>query len=120
MKEEYLDVIDENDAVLETISYNNVHIQNKRHRIVHLLVKNSKGDLLLQKRSANKKSYPLHWSMSVGGHVQSGETYREAAIREAQEELGFSPKEFTEIKKEKYIDAEGHSIIFTAFITIYE
>ena len=31
---------------------------------------------------------PLYWSTSVGGHVQSGESYEDAAHREMREEIG--------------------------------
>ena len=58
------------------------------HRIVHVLIINSKKELLLQLRSAQKSFCPLHWSTAVGGHVQSGETYEAAARREFEEELG--------------------------------
>ena len=120
MQQEYLDVIDEHDIVQQTLSYDQVHITKKRHRIIHLMIQNSKGQILLQKRSSQKTSYPLHWSMSVGGHVQTGETYDQAAVREAEEELGFVPTRMKELTKEAYIDAHGHSIIFTAFITTYD
>jgi len=53
-------------------------------------VLNSKGEMFLQKRSANKDTYPGYWDTSVGGHVGPGESYDEAARREMMEELGIS------------------------------
>lgn len=59
------------------------------HRSVHVLVI-GRGGLLLQKRSLSKDTQPGKWDTSVGGHVGYGQTYEEAARREAAEELGLS------------------------------
>lgn len=58
------------------------------HRVVHVLVFNEKGWLLMQKRSNDKDVAPGKWDTSVGGHVNPGEDLLEAAEREMQEELG--------------------------------
>lgn len=58
------------------------------HRSVHVLVLNPAGLLLLQKRSMVKDTQPGKWDTSVGGHVGFGQSYEEAGIREAEEELG--------------------------------
>jgi len=58
------------------------------HRVVHALVFNQKGELLLQKRSMNKDVAPGKWDTSVGGHVNPGETLEKAVQRETEEELG--------------------------------
>lgn len=58
------------------------------HRSVHVLVLGPDGRLLLQKRSMRKDTQPGKWDTSVGGHVGFGQSYEEAARREAAEELG--------------------------------
>ena len=58
------------------------------HRAVHVLVFNSAGQLFMQKRSINKDESPGQWDTSAAGHVDSGETYLECAVRELAEELG--------------------------------
>jgi len=58
------------------------------HRSVHVLVVSPDGRLLLQKRSLRKDVQPGKWDTSVGGHVGFGQSYEEAARREAEEELG--------------------------------
>lgn len=58
------------------------------HRVVHVLVFDARGRLLLQKRSRKKDVAPGKWDTSVGGHVLPGEDIREAAEREMREELG--------------------------------
>lgn len=58
------------------------------HRVVHVLVFNKKGELMLQKRSLSKDVAPGKWDTSVGGHINPGENTMEAAKREMEEELG--------------------------------
>ena len=58
------------------------------HRAVYAFIIDNNGNVLLQKRSANKKLWPNMWDVTVGGHVDSGEFGRQALIRETKEELG--------------------------------
>ena len=86
--EELFDVVDEQDVVLRPETREVVHVNNLRHRAVHMLLFNSKGELFLQKRSMWKDRNPGLWDSSAAGHVDSGEDYLQAARRELQEELG--------------------------------
>lgn len=115
MQEEYLDIVDDEDTVIDTALYQDVYKNLSSHRIVHILIFNTKGELLLQLRSKKKHFAPGHWSTSVGGHVRAGETYQQAALREAQEELGITP-EITEMYKDKYVNDEG----VTKFLTVFK
>jgi len=58
------------------------------HRAVHVLVHDRHGRFYLQKRSTRKRIQPGKWDSSVGGHVDPGESYEQAAQRELAEELG--------------------------------
>lgn len=58
------------------------------HKPVWIWIVNSKGNILLQKRSKTKKNFPNLWDMPSAGHVVVGETSIEGAIRETYEELG--------------------------------
>lgn len=58
------------------------------HRAVYAFIIDENKNILLQKRSANKKLWPNMWDVTVGGHVDSGEFGRQALIRETKEELG--------------------------------
>lgn len=51
-------------------------------------VKNGQLQLLLQKRSAQSKTWPSFYDTSAAGHINFGETPLAAALRETKEELG--------------------------------
>jgi 16S rRNA (adenine1518-N6/adenine1519-N6)-dimethyltransferase len=89
---EQFDVVDENDNVIATRPRTEVHARNLLHRAVHILVFNEHGELLLQKRSAWKDREPSKWDSSAAGHLEPGETYEAAAVRETEEELGIRPR----------------------------
>ena len=65
------------------------------HAVVHVIVTNAAGEILLQKRAATKDVAPDKWDTSVGGHVAPGEQPEDAARREMQEELGVRPTKLT-------------------------
>ncbi len=88
--EELFDEVDESDTVIGPQPRAFVHVNNLRHRAVHILLFNTEGELFLQKRSPWKDLNPALWDSSAAGHVDAGETYHEAASRELQEELGVS------------------------------
>ena len=68
------------------------------HRSVHIVVFNTAGQILLQKRNLHKDIQPGKWDTAVGGHLDSGETYLDAAKREFGEELGIPlPGELKEL-----------------------
>ena len=57
------------------------------HLVVHVWIRNSKGEYLISQRSANRPTFPLMWEC-VGGSVVKGEDSLLGAIREAKEEVG--------------------------------
>lgn len=88
VSQELLDVVDINDQVIGVKARGEIHALGLMHRAVHILVFNSNGELFIQKRSMNKDECPGQWDSSAAGHVDSGETYLDCAIRELEEELG--------------------------------
>lgn len=56
--------------------------------VVHVCVFDSRGCLLIQKRTDNKAIWPGRWDLSAAGGVDAGETSRQGAEREVREELG--------------------------------
>jgi isopentenyldiphosphate isomerase len=85
---EFLDIVDDNDQVVGQASKDEIYAKMHPHRIAHVLIFDQEGNMALQLRSESVSFCPGHWSTAVGGHVQSGETYEEAAKREYREELG--------------------------------
>jgi len=91
MPTEYFEIVDENDNVIGLAPRSECHGNPALvHRVAHVLVFNRYGELLLQKRSENKDIQPGKWDTSVGGHLDPGEDYRQAAVREMHEELGLT------------------------------
>jgi isopentenyldiphosphate isomerase len=89
MIDEMIEIVDAEGRVLAVRKRSEVHGDpSLLHKVVHVLVFNDNGELLLQKRSANKDVAPGKWDTSVGGHVSPGEDLMTAALREMEEELG--------------------------------
>ena len=65
-----------------------IHEQGLWHRAAHIWIYNSSGDVLLQLRAKDKDSHPGLWDISAAGHVDSGESSEQAAVREMREEIG--------------------------------
>jgi len=87
-KSQKLNIVDENDKIIGEDTRESVHKKGLLHREVHVWIYNNKGEVLLQKRSLNKDTFPGLWDASVGGHVEMGDSYKQSAIKEAKEEIG--------------------------------
>ncbi len=94
---EFFDITDENGTPTgETVSRSEAHDKGILHRTAHIWVVRKKGDswqVLLQKRSAEKESFPLMYDTSSAGHIQAGDEPLESAQRELFEELGIDAGE---------------------------
>lgn len=104
-------VVDKEDRVLGDAPRSEVHGNNLRHRAVHILIFNEKGELFLQKRSRSKDRHPLLWDSSAAGHVDAGEDYDTAAERELREELGVTA-ELSRIAKLSASERTGEEFIW--------
>jgi len=100
-QDEYLDIVDENDNVIGRDIREKIYAKNLGHsvRVINIFVFNSAGKLLLPKKVENSKYFPGCFDFSCGGHVESGEDYDYAAVRELEEELGIKDEELTELGK---------------------
>ena len=89
---EWFDVVDENgDPTGETVSREEAHEKGIPHRTSHVwIVREKEGrlEVLLQKRSMEKDSYPGCYDISSAGHIPAGDGYVPSALRELWEELG--------------------------------
>ena len=86
---EKLDILTElGEFTYKTATLDECHSKGYWHRAVFCIIVNNKGEILLQRRSKEKKLWPNKWDVTVGGHVRKGEFGRQALIRECEEELG--------------------------------
>ncbi|MEY4307791.1 MAG: hypothetical protein RJA95_1159 [Verrucomicrobiota bacterium] len=88
--DEVFDVVDERDVVVGREFRRVIHRRGLLHRAIHIFWLRDDGQLCLQRRSYAKDNCPGMLSSSCAGHVDSGEDYRQAAVRELREELGIS------------------------------
>ena len=84
---EFLDVVNERDEVVGKATRGDIHAKQLWHRAVHILVFDASSNIYVQKRSLSKDCSPGLWDTSAAGHVDSAETYLNAAQRELNEEL---------------------------------
>ncbi len=71
--------------------------------------------LLLGWRGRNRRAYSDCWAVP-GGHVVSGETPEQAAVREIQEELGVTVTDLRQLEPIKITNASG-PVVFHMFAT---
>lgn len=91
---EYLDIVDDNGVPTgEIISRDEAHRKGIMHRTAHVWVirRSDRGtEVLLQKRSRKKESFPGMYDTSSAGHIPAGEEPLTSALRELKEELGIA------------------------------
>lgn len=90
MTEEILDVVDENDRFVRKATRKEVMEKALMHRDARVIIGNINGQLLIQKRSMDKDTYPSHWNIGIVETVKSGESYEGAAMRGLMEEVGIT------------------------------
>ncbi|MEU2356898.1 NUDIX domain-containing protein [Streptomyces misionensis] len=88
--DEILDIVDEHDRVVGQLPRGEVYARGLRHRCVFIQARDAAGRLFVHRRTATKLVFPSLYDPFVGGVVGAGESYDEAALREAEEELGVS------------------------------
>ncbi len=86
--DEWFDVVNDRDEVTGQATRKEVHAQKLWHRAVHAIAFGGDGRVFLQKRSMLKDSSPGKWDASCSGHLNSGEDYDAAVVRELEEEIG--------------------------------
>lgn len=85
--DEAIEIVDLQDRPLGVLPLAEAHRQKLPHRSVLILVFDAQNRIYIQKRSSRKALYPDRWDISATGHVRSGESRHDAAIRELEEEL---------------------------------
>lgn len=108
--DEIIDIVDENDRVIGRSSRGEAYARGLRHRCAFILARDAEGRIFVHRRTPSKLVFPSLYDMFVGGVVGAGEGYDEAALREAEEELGVTglPRP-AYLFKFRYDDGAGHS-----------
>ena len=123
--EELIDVLDSNGNKTGIIKpKSEIKKNGDFHRAISVCIVNDKQEVLMQRRSKNKKCYPNLWSIFVKGHIMAGESAIDACKREIYEELGVIVDEeeleyLYTIKEEKFVDKNYiEKIFFDTFLLI--
>lgn len=134
---ELLDIVDERDRVMGQARRGDAMAHRLRHRCVFILARDAQGRVFVHRRTAEKLVFPSLYDMFVGGVVGAGEGYDEAALREAEEELGvrglpapvplfsflYETPEHTwwsrvyEVRCELPVDPQAEEVAWHAFVT---
>ena len=89
---EIFDIVNEaGEPTGETVERSEAHLKGIRHRTSHVWLLRRSGDIvevLVQKRSEDKDSFPGCYDISSAGHIPAGDDFIGSALRELSEELG--------------------------------
>lgn len=88
--DEVLDIVDAQDRVIGQAPRAEAYARGLRHRASFVLVRDGRDRIFVHRRTAAKLVFPSLYDMFVGGVLGAGESYDQAALREAEEELGVS------------------------------
>ncbi len=118
MTDEDLDLVDENDQVIGSKKRSEVYTEGlSNFRVVNAFLINSKGEMWIPRRGENKRIFPSCLDMSMGGHVESGETYDQTLKRETEEELNIDTDTFS-VRLLGHLTPHEHGV--SAFMNVYE
>ncbi len=94
--DELLDLVNPQDEIIGQKLRSEVYLEGFfNFRVVNTFLVNSQEQLWIPRRSLSKQLFPGAFDMSMGGHVESGETYEQAFKRELVEELNIKADEIS-------------------------
>ena len=109
---ELLDLVDDNDHVLKTLTRDEIYVKDLKYvRVVELFIKNEDGLLWIPVRALHKRIAPGGFDVGAGGHVEHGESYLEALKKEVSEELFWNIDDFELVELGKFGPKEGLNTI---------
>jgi isopentenyldiphosphate isomerase len=114
MSEELVDVVDDQDRVIATVTRSRVRAERLLHRVASVLVFRPDGRLLVHRRTDTKDVFPSAFDCFVSGVVNAGEEYGQARDRELQEEMAIEGAAAVELFHHRYegIDDRSWSAVF--------
>ena len=113
-----IQIVDEHDRPVSAATIAEAQAHGLTHRIARIMVDDGAGNLLLQKRTDDRRLYPGRWDNSAAGHVDAGESYLEAAARELAEEIGLKNVSLEEIGS-YYHEGSFEGLILKRFNRVY-
>jgi len=116
---ERVDVVDDDDQVIATVSRAEMRARNLQHRAVSIAVLSSDGRLLVHRRANTKDLWPGMWDLAAGGVVAAGESYDDAASRELAEELGIVAERWESLGEGRFAD-EAVAMIGRGFLVVHD
>lgn len=117
--DELMDIVDDNNKVIGQATRKEIREKNLLHRGSAVLVYNSKGQIFVHKRTANKKQFPSYWDLIVGGAVEAGEEYDASAKRETEEEIGVKNPELKHLFTFRY-DLKPFNCFYAVYKLVYD
>jgi isopentenyldiphosphate isomerase len=107
--QELVDVVDEDDRVVATVTRREIRARDLLHRCTYVLVRNSAGEILVHRRTDTKDINPGAYDVFAGGVCAAGESYDEGARRELAEELGVVGAELRFLFRHRYRGSPGQA-----------
>ncbi|MFA7106858.1 MAG: NUDIX domain-containing protein [Candidatus Izemoplasmatales bacterium] len=100
----------------KTINRGDKTLENEYYKVVHLWIKNSKNQYLIQQRNKSTDLFPYQWAPTAGACI-SGEQPIESVIREVKEEIGYS-FDLSEIRflHRFFVERKNYNFIIEMFI----
>lgn len=83
-----LEIVNEAGETIGQAPREEIHAKGLLHKEINVWFYTPEGNIIFQHRAEDKDTYPNLYDASVGGHVEIGQTYDEAAIQEIREEAG--------------------------------
>ncbi|MFI2743264.1 NUDIX domain-containing protein [Zhouia sp. PK063] len=120
--EELVDILDDEGNYTGVIMpKSEAHAKGLFHPTIHVWLYTSKKELLIQQRARTKETFPGKWDVSVAGHLSTGETPLEGALREVEEEIGLqlTKQDLRLIFIEKSMKKHGNGIIDAEFHYVF-
>ena len=107
--DEYIDIVNRKGILTgESCLKSEVHRLGYYHNTAHVWLFTTDGEILLQQRALSKEICPGLWDVSAAGHVDTGETIEDAAIRETFEELNYKLSKTDLIKVGVYLKEQTY------------
>ena len=107
--QELVDVVDEDDRVVDTVTRREIRARNLLHRCTYVLLRNADGQILVHRRTDTKDVHPGAYDVFAGGVCAAGESYDDCARREAAEELGVEGAPLRFLFRHRYKGSQGQA-----------